>query len=112
MSATSSAASASPTAPAPRCGRATTCPPSGADGGVAHRTPGPGVLGCRRLPGSSIMGYWRVGPAAAAGRDPMGHYRSNLRDLEFTLFELLGRDRVLGSGPYEDVDGDTAPEML
>ncbi|HKG52458.1 MAG TPA: acyl-CoA dehydrogenase [Actinomycetales bacterium] len=42
----------------------------------------------------------------------MGHYRSNLRDLEFTLFEFLGRDRVLGSGPYEEVDGDTAREML
>src|SRR4051794_4950271 len=42
----------------------------------------------------------------------MGHYRSNLRDLEFTLFEFLGRDRVLGTGPYEEVDGDTAREML
>ena len=38
----------------------------------------------------------------------MGHYRSNLRDLEFTLFEVLGRGEVLGAGPYADVDTDTA----
>jgi alkylation response protein AidB-like acyl-CoA dehydrogenase len=42
----------------------------------------------------------------------MGHYRSNVRDLEFLLFEVLGRQRVLGSGPYEEVDADTAREML
>jgi len=42
----------------------------------------------------------------------MGHYRSNVRDLEFTLFELLGRQRVLGTDPYAEVDEDTAREML
>ena len=42
----------------------------------------------------------------------MGHYKSNLRDIEFNLFEMLGRDDVLGHGPYEDVDTDTAREML
>ncbi|GGL36600.1 acyl-CoA dehydrogenase [Phycicoccus endophyticus] len=42
----------------------------------------------------------------------MGHYTSNLRDIEFTLFEVLGRGDVLGSGPYEDLDADTAREML
>jgi alkylation response protein AidB-like acyl-CoA dehydrogenase len=42
----------------------------------------------------------------------MGHYKSNLRDIEFTLFEVLGRGEVLGSGPYADVDTDTAREML
>ena len=42
----------------------------------------------------------------------MSHYKHNLRDLEFTLFELLGRDRVLGSGPFEEVDVDTARAML
>ena len=42
----------------------------------------------------------------------MGHYKSNLRDIEFNLFEVLGRGDVLGSGPYEDVDSDTAREML
>ncbi|MEP6798265.1 MAG: acyl-CoA dehydrogenase [Lapillicoccus sp.] len=42
----------------------------------------------------------------------MGHYRSNVRDLEFTLFEVLGRGAVLGQGPYADVDEGTAREML
>ena len=42
----------------------------------------------------------------------MGHYKSNLRDLEFNLFEVLDRQDVLGTGPYEDVDVDTAREML
>ncbi len=42
----------------------------------------------------------------------MGHYKSNLRDLEFNLFEVFGREKVLGQGPYEDVDADTAREML
>ncbi|MDQ4086160.1 MAG: acyl-CoA dehydrogenase N-terminal domain-containing protein, partial [Actinomycetota bacterium] len=34
----------------------------------------------------------------------MSHYKSNVRDLEFNLFEVLGRDAVLGTGPFEDVD--------
>lgn len=42
----------------------------------------------------------------------MGHYKSNLRDLEFNLFEVFGRSEVLGQGPYEAVDTDTAREML
>ncbi len=42
----------------------------------------------------------------------MGHYKSNLRDIEFNLFELLGLDEVLGSGPFSDVDGETAREIL
>ncbi len=42
----------------------------------------------------------------------MGHYKSNLRDIEFNLFEVLGRDEILGQGPYAEVDGDTAREML
>lgn len=42
----------------------------------------------------------------------MGHYKSNLRDLEFNLFEVFGRQDVLGRGPYAEVDADTAREML
>jgi alkylation response protein AidB-like acyl-CoA dehydrogenase len=42
----------------------------------------------------------------------MGHYKSNLRDIEFNLFEVLGRQDVLGHGPYEELDVDTAREML
>ena len=42
----------------------------------------------------------------------MGHYKSNLRDIEFTLFEVLGRGEVLGHGRYADVDEDTARAIL
>ncbi len=42
----------------------------------------------------------------------MGHYKSNLRDLEFNLFEVFNRQEILGSGPYTDVDEDTAREIL
>ncbi|HHU11156.1 MAG TPA: acyl-CoA dehydrogenase [Intrasporangiaceae bacterium] len=42
----------------------------------------------------------------------MGHYTANLRDIEFNLFEVLGRDEILGQGPYADLDPDTAREML
>ncbi|HPF81068.1 acyl-CoA dehydrogenase [Nostocoides australiense] len=42
----------------------------------------------------------------------MGHYKANLRDIEFNLFEVFGRDEVFGHGPYAEVDTDTAKEML
>ncbi|MGZ4654769.1 acyl-CoA dehydrogenase family protein, partial [Oryzihumus sp.] len=42
----------------------------------------------------------------------MGHYRSNLRDIEFNLFEVFGRDQVLGTGPFADMDVDTARTIL
>ena len=42
----------------------------------------------------------------------MSHYKSNLRDIEFNLFELLGRDRVLGEAPYTELDLDTAKFIL
>ena len=42
----------------------------------------------------------------------MTHYKSNVRDIEFNLFEVLGRDEVLGTGPYADLDADTAREMI
>jgi alkylation response protein AidB-like acyl-CoA dehydrogenase len=42
----------------------------------------------------------------------MSHYKSNVRDIEFNLFEVLGRDEVLGTGPFEEIDGETAREIL
>ena len=42
----------------------------------------------------------------------MGHYKSNLRDLEFNLFEVFNRQTILGSAPYSEVDEDTAREIL
>ena len=42
----------------------------------------------------------------------MSHYKSNLRDIEFNLFELLGRQEVLGAGPFAEIDEETARDML
>src|SRR5262245_48620491 len=46
----------------------------------------------------------------------MGHYRSNLRDLQFNLFEVFAEagaaHPVLGVGPYRDIDPDTARSIL
>ncbi len=42
----------------------------------------------------------------------MGHYKSNVRDLEFNLFEVFGTDELLGTGPFADLDEDTARGML
>ncbi|PTR23498.1 hypothetical protein C8K36_10979 [Rhodococcus sp. OK519] len=42
----------------------------------------------------------------------MGHYKSNVRDLEFNLFEVLGLDKLLGEGAWSDLDADTVKEML
>ncbi len=42
----------------------------------------------------------------------MSHYKSNLRDIEFNLFEVLGRDDVLGTGPFAEIDGATVREIL
>jgi alkylation response protein AidB-like acyl-CoA dehydrogenase len=42
----------------------------------------------------------------------MGHYKSNLRDIEFNLFEVLGRDAIYGTGPFAEMDVDTARSVL
>jgi alkylation response protein AidB-like acyl-CoA dehydrogenase len=42
----------------------------------------------------------------------VSHYKSNLRDIEFNLFEVLNRDEVLGTGPFAEVDGETARSIL
>ena len=42
----------------------------------------------------------------------MSHYKSNVRDQVFNLFEVLGVDKALGEGAYTDLDADTATEML
>ncbi|MEV4076772.1 acyl-CoA dehydrogenase [Nonomuraea fuscirosea] len=42
----------------------------------------------------------------------MGHYKSNLRDLEFNLFEVFGRSEILGTGPFAEVDEDVARSVL
>jgi hypothetical protein len=42
----------------------------------------------------------------------MGHYRSNLRDIEFNLFEVHRRQRLLGEPPFDDLDEQTARGIL
>src|SRR5215213_4978989 len=42
----------------------------------------------------------------------MSHYKSNIRDIEFNLFEVLGREEILGTGPYADLDRETVSAIL
>jgi alkylation response protein AidB-like acyl-CoA dehydrogenase len=42
----------------------------------------------------------------------MTHYKSNVRDLEFNLFEVFGADQIIGQEPYADLDVDTARSIL
>ncbi|WP_370288870.1 acyl-CoA dehydrogenase [Nocardioides sp.] len=42
----------------------------------------------------------------------MSHYKSNVRDIEFNLFELFKVQEYLGTGLYEEMDADTAREII
>src|SRR6201992_539318 len=42
----------------------------------------------------------------------MGHYKSNVRDLEFNLFEVLALDKVLADDAFGDLGGKAVREML
>jgi len=42
----------------------------------------------------------------------LSHYKSNLRDIEFNLFEVLRRQDVLGKPPYEELDTETVRDVL
>ena len=42
----------------------------------------------------------------------MSHYKSNLRDIEFNLFEVLRRQDIMGAEPYEEFDEETARGIL
>jgi alkylation response protein AidB-like acyl-CoA dehydrogenase len=42
----------------------------------------------------------------------VSHYKSNLRDVEFNLFEVLHIQDHLGVGPWSDLDLDTARDVL
>src|SRR3954468_18991946 len=68
------------------------------------------------------MGSILMLPTSSAGTCPgrrppfeggaVSHYKSNLRDIEFNLFEVLGRDEILGKGPFDELDGETARSIL
>ena len=42
----------------------------------------------------------------------MSHFKSNLRDIEFNLFEVLGVQEHLGTGPFAALDDEQARMML
>jgi alkylation response protein AidB-like acyl-CoA dehydrogenase len=42
----------------------------------------------------------------------MSHYKSNLRDIEFNLFEVLRRQDLLGQPPFPELDEETARGIL
>ena len=42
----------------------------------------------------------------------MGHYKSNVRDLEFNLFEVLSLEKALATGEFGDLDGESVRQML
>ena len=35
----------------------------------------------------------------------MGHYKSNVRDIEFNLFEVFGTARTLETAPFAAIEG-------
>ncbi|MGB5367127.1 MAG: acyl-CoA dehydrogenase family protein, partial [Polyangiales bacterium] len=42
----------------------------------------------------------------------MAHYKSNLRDIQFNLFEYNRTQDVMGGGEFEDMDEETARNVL
>jgi alkylation response protein AidB-like acyl-CoA dehydrogenase len=42
----------------------------------------------------------------------VGHYKSNVRDLEFNLFEVLQLEKVLATGEFGDLDAASIRDML
>src|SRR5204862_5579180 len=42
----------------------------------------------------------------------MSHYKSNLRDIQFNLFEVLRRQDLLGQPPYDELDEETVRSIL
>jgi hypothetical protein len=42
----------------------------------------------------------------------VSHYKSNVRDLEFNLFEVFGAERSAGTGPFDDLDDATARGII
>jgi alkylation response protein AidB-like acyl-CoA dehydrogenase len=42
----------------------------------------------------------------------MSHYKANVRDLEFNLFEVLDLEKALATGEFGDLDGEAIREML
>src|SRR5262250_1572073 len=59
--------------------------------------------------------HWPVHPTGgsqAPGGVTLSHYKSNLRDIRFNLFEVLRRQDLLGAPPYPDLDEETVRSIL
>ena len=64
------------------------------------------------LPASNRRQTARICGPIRPKRCIVSHYKSNLRDIEFNLFEVLGRDEILGTGPFGEIDSETARHIL
>src|ERR1700742_2123348 len=53
-----------------------------------------------------------LGPVLRRKALVMGHYKSNVRDVEFNLFEVLELEKALASGEFGDLDGESVRQML
>jgi hypothetical protein len=42
----------------------------------------------------------------------MSHYKANVRDIEFNLFEVLDLEKALATGEFGDLDGEAVHQML
>jgi hypothetical protein len=42
----------------------------------------------------------------------MGHYKANVRDIEFKLFEVPDLEKALTTGEFGDLDGEAVRQML
>jgi alkylation response protein AidB-like acyl-CoA dehydrogenase len=42
----------------------------------------------------------------------MSHYKANLRDIEFCLFDLLGAEKIMGTSIFSELDRETSMGML
>jgi alkylation response protein AidB-like acyl-CoA dehydrogenase len=42
----------------------------------------------------------------------MSHYKANVRDIEFNLFEVLDLEKALATGEFGDLDGEAVRQML
>jgi acyl-CoA dehydrogenase-like protein len=42
----------------------------------------------------------------------LGHYKSNVRDLEFNLFEVLDLEKALATGEFGDLDAESVRQTL
>ena len=42
----------------------------------------------------------------------MSHYKANVRDIEFNLFEVFGAGERMGTGPFREMDSETARDIL